>query len=50
MIRHCTDEPIAPVVVERILASALRAPSASFSQGWAFLVLTTAEGRARFWP
>jgi nitroreductase len=41
---------ISPEVVERILASALRAPSAGFSQGWAFLALTTAEDRARFWP
>ena len=50
MIRHYTDEPISPEVVERILASALRAPSAGFSQGWAFLALTDAEDRARFWP
>ena len=50
MIRHYTDEPISEEVVERILASALRAPSAGFSQGWAFLALTAAEDRARFWP
>lgn len=50
MIRHYTDEPIPPDVVERIIASALRAPSAGFSQGWAFLVLTDPEDRARFWP
>ncbi len=50
MIRHYTDEPISPDVVERILTTALRAPSAGFSQGWAFLVLTSAEDRARFWP
>ncbi len=50
MIRHYTDEPIPPDVVERILESALRAPSAGFSQGWAFLALTSAEDRARFWP
>jgi nitroreductase len=36
-------------VVDRLLANALRAPSAGFSQGWAFLVLTTAEERSRFW-
>ena len=50
MIRHYTDEPIAPEVVERILGNALRAPSAGFSQGWAFLALTEPEDRARFWP
>jgi nitroreductase len=50
MIRHYTDEPISPDAIERILASALRAPSAGFSQGWAFLVLTEAEDRSRFWP
>jgi nitroreductase len=50
MIRHYTDEPIGDDVVERILGNALRAPSAGFSQGWAFLALTEAEDRARFWP
>ena len=50
MVRHYSDKPLAPDVVERILASALRAPSAGFSQGWAFLVLTDAADRARFWP
>jgi nitroreductase len=49
MIRHYTDESISPDAIERILASALRAPSAGFSQGWAFLVLTRAEDRSRFW-
>jgi nitroreductase len=50
MVRHYTDQPLDPDVVERILANALRAPSAGFSQGWAFLALTAAEDRARFWP
>ena len=50
MIRHYSAEPLAPEVVERVLDSALRAPSAGFSQGWAFLVLTEAADRARFWP
>jgi nitroreductase len=50
MVRHYTDEPLAPEVVERILASALRAPSAGFSQGWEFLALTAPEDRERFWP
>ncbi|BBC98204.1 nitroreductase family protein [Streptomyces griseofuscus] len=50
MVRHYSDKPLAPEVVERILASALRAPSAGFSQGWAFLALTDPADRARFWP
>ena len=33
MVRHYTEQPIKPDVVEKILASALRAPSAGFSQG-----------------
>jgi nitroreductase len=50
MIRHYSDRPVAPDVIERVLASALRAPSAGFAQGWAFLALTAAADRARFWP
>lgn len=46
MIRHYTDQALAPEVVERVLASALRAPSAGFSQGWAFLALTDPADRA----
>jgi nitroreductase len=49
MVRAFTDEPVAPEVVERLVANALRAPSAGFSQGWAFLVLETPDDRARFW-
>lgn len=50
MVRHYTDQPLEPEVVERVLANALRAPSAGFSQGWAFLALTDPADRARFWP
>ncbi len=50
MVRHYTDQPLPPGVVDRVLRNALRAPSAGFSQGWAFLVLTEAADRARFWP
>ncbi|MFF7330915.1 nitroreductase family protein [Streptomyces sp. NPDC008150] len=49
MVRHYSDEPLAPEVVERIVGSALRAPSAGYAQGWAFLVLTEPADRARFW-
>lgn len=50
MVRHYSDRPLDPAVVERLLASALRAPSGGFSQGWAFLALTEPADRARFWP
>jgi len=50
MIRHYSGRALAPEVIERVLASALRAPSAGFSQGWAFLALTDPADRARFWP
>lgn len=43
------DRPVPASVRERILANALRAPSAGFSQGWAFLVLESAEERSRYW-
>jgi nitroreductase len=43
------SRPVPDAVVDRLLANAVRAPSAGFSQGWAFLVLSTAEERERFW-
>ncbi len=43
------SRPIPDSVVDRLLANALRAPSAGFSQGWAFLVLSTPAERERFW-
>lgn len=43
------DRPVPPEVRERILAHALRAPSAGFSQGWGFLVLEQEADRDRFW-
>jgi nitroreductase len=50
MVRHYSGRPLSPEVVERVLTSALRAPSAGFAQGWAFLALTDAADWARFWP
>src|SRR3954467_1048524 len=41
--------PVPAEVRERLLEHAIRAPSAGFSQGWAFLVLETPEDRERFW-
>lgn len=49
MVRAYTDEPVDPAVVERALDHATRAPSAGFSQGWAFVVLDTPDGVRRFW-
>jgi nitroreductase len=43
------DRPVPDEVRERLLEHAIRAPSAGFSQGWAFLVLETPEERDRFW-
>ena len=43
------DRPVPAEVVDRLLDHAIRAPSAGFSQGWAFLVLESDEDRERFW-
>jgi len=48
MVRSFEDRPIDPAIVERLLANAQRAPSAGFSQGWAFLVLEGDDAR-RYW-
>lgn len=49
MVRSFEDRPIDRALVERIVANAQRAPSAGFSQGWAFLVLDGKEETARYW-
>jgi len=49
MVRNFEDRPLPPDVVERLLHNALHAPSAGFSQGWAFLVLDTEEQTRKFW-
>ncbi len=41
--------PVPPEVLERLLDHAIRAPSAGFSQGWAFLVLVEPADRQRYW-
>ncbi len=43
------DRPVPAELRERLLEHAIRAPSAGFSQGWAFLVLEAEEERTRFW-
>jgi nitroreductase len=49
MTRNFSDRPVPPAVLERILRNALHAPSAGFTQGWAFLVLEGREQTERFW-
>ena len=49
MVRTFQDRPVAPEVVERILQAGRRAPSAGFSQGFAFLVLEGPAQTASFW-
>jgi nitroreductase len=43
------DRPVPTAVADRLLANAIRAPSAGFSQGWGFLVLAGPAERERFW-
>jgi nitroreductase len=49
MVRNFDDRPLDPVVVDRILANAMTAPSAGHTQGWAFLVLEGRSDTERFW-
>jgi nitroreductase len=49
MVRRYADEPVDAAIVDRMLEHATHAPSAGFSQGWAFLRLDTPDDLARFW-
>jgi len=49
MVRSFEDRPVDHTIVERMLANAQRAPSAGFSQGWAFVVLEGRAETARYW-
>jgi nitroreductase len=49
MVRNYADRPVEPAIIDRVLTNALHAPSAGFSQGWAFLRLDAARDVARFW-
>jgi nitroreductase len=48
MVRTFGSEPVCSAALDRILANALRGPSAGFSQGQAFLVLT-GDDLPKFW-
>lgn len=43
MVRHFLPEPVAPEVIERMLQLARHAPSAGFTQGQSFIVVTKPE-------
>jgi nitroreductase len=49
MVRDFADEPVPRPLVEQLVANATRIPSAGFSQGFAFLVLTDPGQRRLFW-
>jgi nitroreductase len=49
MIRGFTTDPLPAGTADRLLATASRAPSAGFSQGFSFLVLEDPEQCAPFW-
>src|ERR1700761_5949326 len=48
MVRQFRGDPIPPEILDQILSNARRGPSAGFSQGQAFLVLT-GDDLKRFW-
>jgi len=49
MTRRFLGAPVPPGILDGVLSSALRAPSAGFTQGVDLLVLTDADRRRRFW-
>jgi nitroreductase len=49
MTRNFDGRPVDRAVIERILAAGLRAPSAGFTQGCAFVVLSGPEQTEVFW-
>jgi nitroreductase len=49
MVRSFEDRPLPQEIVHRILANAQRAPSAGFSQAYAFLVFDGKDEVRRFW-
>ena len=49
MVRNFEDRPLPPHAVNRLVANALRGPSAGFTQGFELLVLSGATETARYW-
>ena len=49
MVRSFEDRAIPRELLDRVLSNAQKAPSAGFSQGWAFLVLEGKAETERYW-
>src|SRR5438445_10153334 len=49
MVRSFEDRPLPRAAVERVLSNAQRAPSAGYSQGWAFVVFDGREQTQSYW-
>jgi nitroreductase len=49
MVRDFSDEPVSRELVEQLMVNATRIPSAGYSQGSAFVVLTDPGQRRLFW-
>lgn len=49
MVRRYSPEPVDAASLDKLLQNAMRAPSAGFAQGWAFLVLDQRADVERFW-
>ena len=49
MVRNFDPRTVPAEVLERVVGNALRAPSAGFAQGWAFVVLEGPDQTAPFW-
>lgn len=47
--RFQEDKPVPREIINQLLQNGLHAPSAGFSQGWAFMVLDQPDDLARFW-
>jgi nitroreductase len=49
MVRDFSDEPVARPILYQLMANVTRTPSAGYSQGFAFVVLTDPGQRRLFW-
>ena len=49
MVRNFDSHPLPPELVERVVANALRGPSAGFTQGTEVLVLQGIDQTSRYW-
>jgi len=49
MVRDFSDAPVPRHLLDQLMANSIRGPSAGFSQGFAFVILTDPEQRRMFW-